>query len=264
LYSANQKPPDPNPKPEPEKLPMTDANADIRFQLAVANRIIAGEGIIDAFGHLSVRHPNNPQRYFISRSRSPQLVSPDDILEYDLDSQAIEPPQARQYSERVIHGAIYQARPDVNCVCHHHAAAFMPLVTTRTNYRPVFHMGAVGGIDPPFWDQHDDFGDTNMLVRTADEGRSLAKALGPHWMVLMVRHGVTAVGRSMQETVFRSIFSCQNAEHQCRAVMVGNPSYLSPGEVELAGGLASDPVSIERAWEFWCARLERSGAMPKR
>jgi HCOMODA/2-hydroxy-3-carboxy-muconic semialdehyde decarboxylase len=148
------------------------------------------------------------------------------------------------------------------CVCHHHAASFMPLVTTRTDYIPIFHMGAVGGIKPPFWDQRDEFGDTNMLVRTADEGRSLAKALGSHWMVLMVRHGVTAAGRSIQETVFRCIFSSQNAEYQSRALMLGKPDCLSPGEVALAGQLASDPVSIERAWEYWVARLQRSGAMP--
>jgi HCOMODA/2-hydroxy-3-carboxy-muconic semialdehyde decarboxylase len=241
---------------------MNATNSDIRFQLAIANRVIAGQGIIDAFGHISTRHPENPERYLVSRSRSPQLVTPDDILEYDLDSNPIHPTQHQQYSERVIHGAIYRQRPDVMCVCHHHAAAFMPLVITRTDYIPVFHLGAVGGIKPPYWDQRDQFGDTNMLVRTAEEGRSLAKALGSDWMVLMARHGVTAAGRNIQETVFRCVFSCQNAEYQVRSMGLGQPSSLSSGETELAGRLAADSVTINRAWEFWLHGLERSGTMP--
>jgi ribulose-5-phosphate 4-epimerase/fuculose-1-phosphate aldolase len=242
--------------------PMNEAIADTRFQLAVANRVIAGQGIIDAFGHISVRHPQNPERYLVARSRSPQLVTPEDILEYDLDSNPVHPTQHSHYSERVIHGAIYQQRPDVMCVCHHHAPAFMPLVITRTDYVPVFHLGAIGGIKPPFWDQREHFGDTNMLVRTAEEGRSLANALGSHWMVLMVRHGVTTAGRSIPENVFRCVFSCQNAEYQVRSMSIGQLSILSPGETSMAGKLGSDPVSINRAWEYWVHGLERSGTMP--
>ena len=158
-----------------------------------------------------------PKRYLLSRSRAPELVTPDDFIEYDLNSQPQRDPGVGQYSERVIHGEIYKARPEVNSVCHHHCPAFMPLLATGTDYMPIFHLGAVGGIRPPFWDQRDEFGDTNMLVVKPEEGASLARALGKHWMVLMMRHGVTVAGTSVRDCVFRSVFSARNAEYQVRA-----------------------------------------------
>ena len=136
---------------------------EARQELALGNQIVANEGIIDAFGHVSMRHPENPHRYLLSRSRAPELVTPDNFIEYDLESQPLRDPGVGQYSERVIHGEIYKARPDVNSVCHHHCPAFMSLLATGTDYMPIFHLGAVGGIRPPFWDQRDEFGDTNML-----------------------------------------------------------------------------------------------------
>ena len=154
---------------------MANTLIEARRELALANRIVAHEGIIDAFGHVSMRHPDNPGRYLLSRSRAPELVTPEDFIEYDLDSQPVRDPGVGQYSERVIHGEIYKARPEVMSVCHHHCPAFMPLLATGTDYVPVFHLGAVGGIKPPFWDQHDEFGDTNMLVVKPEEGR-LARA----------------------------------------------------------------------------------------
>jgi HCOMODA/2-hydroxy-3-carboxy-muconic semialdehyde decarboxylase len=114
-----------------------------------------------------------------------------------------------QYSERVIHGEIYKARPEVNSVCHHHCPAFMPLLATGTDYMPIFHLGAVGGVRPPFWDQRDEFGDTNMLVVRPEEGVSLARAWARHWMVLMMRHGVTIAGTNVRDCVFRSVFSAE-------------------------------------------------------
>ena len=176
---------------------MANSLLEARAELALANRIVANEGVIDAFGHVSMRHPDDPKRYFLSRSRAPELVAPEDFIEYDLDSQPVRTPTVTQYSERVIHGEIYKARPDVMSVCHHHCPNFMPLLATGTDYVPVFHLGAVGGIKPPYWDQHDEFGDTNMLVCRPEEGASLARALGNHWMVLMNRHGVTVAGTSV-------------------------------------------------------------------
>ena len=154
--------------------------------------------------------PNNPNRFLLSRSRAPELVTPGDLIEYDLNSRPVRDPGVPQYSERVIHGEIYKARPEVMSVCHHHCPAFMPLLATGTDYVPIFHLGAVGGIKPPFWDQHDEFGDTNMLVVKPEEGASLARALGQHWMVLMKRHGVTVAGTGMRDCVFRSyLFGAQ-------------------------------------------------------
>jgi ribulose-5-phosphate 4-epimerase/fuculose-1-phosphate aldolase len=237
-------------------LPSLD---DARRELALANRMVANEGVLDAFGHVSMRHPDNPNRYVLSRSRSPELVEPGDLIEYDLDSQPVREPGVTQYSERVIHGEIYKARPDVMSVCHHHSPAFMPLLATGTDYVPLFHLGAVGGIKPPFWDQHDEFGDTDMLVKKPAEGASLARALGKHNIVLMRRHGVTAVGESVRMCVFRSIYSARNAEYQVRAIGLGSVAALTPGEIELAGKIAGTTTGLDRAWEYWLMRLKRAG-----
>ena len=232
-------------------------------ELALANRIVAHEGIIDAFGHISMRHPDNPNRYLLSRSRSPELVTPDDLIEYDLDSQVVRDAGVGQYSERVIHGEIYKARPDVMSVCHHHCPSFMPLLITGADYVPVFHMGAGAGIKPPYWDQHDEFGDTNMLVVKLEEGASLARALGKHWMVLMRRHGVTVAGTSVRHCVFRSIHSAHNAEFQVRAMMIGgNIASLTPGETDLAAQLVNKTTGLARAWEYWSMRVAKAGGLP--
>ena len=138
-----------------------------------------------------------------------------------------------------------KARPDVMSVCHHHSPAFMPLLATGTDYVPMFHLGAVGGIKPPFWDQHDEFGDTDMLVKKPAEGASLARALGKHNVVLMRRHGVTVAGESVRMCVFRSIYSARNAEYQVRSLGIGSVDALTPGEVDLpARSLAPRPGSI--------------------
>lgn len=236
---------------------------DVRRELAIGNRMVANEGVLDAFGHVSMRHPDNPSRYFLSRSRSPELVEPGDLIEYDLDSQPVKKPDNTQYSERVIHGEIYKARPDVMSVCHHHSPAFMPLLTTGTDYVPIFHLGAVGGFKPPFWDQYDEFGDTDMLVKKPAEGASLARALGKHDMVLMKRHGVTAVGTSVKMCVFRSIYSSRNAEYQVDGMSLGKIDALRPGEVELAGKIANSTTGLDRAWEYWLQRLTRAGLLPR-
>jgi HCOMODA/2-hydroxy-3-carboxy-muconic semialdehyde decarboxylase len=225
-------------------------------ELALANRIVANEGVIDAFGHVSMRHPDNPNRYLLSRSRAPELVTAEDFIEYDINSQPLRDPGVGQYSERVIHGEIYKARPEVNSVCHHHCPAFMPLLATGTDYMPIFHLGAVGGIRPPFWDQRDEFGDTNMLVVKPEEGASLARALGKHWMVLMMRHGVTVAGISVRDCVFRSVYSARNAEYQVRALTIGSEiATLSPGETKLAGQISAKTTGLMRSWEYWSMRI---------
>lgn len=235
---------------------MSNTLLEARHELALANRIVANEGVIDAFGHVSMRHPDNPNRYLLSRSRAPELVTADDFIEYDINSQPLRDPGVGQYSERVIHGEIYKARPEVNSVCHHHCPAFMPLLATGTDYMPIFHLGAVGGIRPPFWDQRDEFGDTNMLVVKPEEGASLARALGKHWMVLMMRHGVTVAGISVRDCVFRSVYSARNAEYQVRALTIGSEiATLSPGETKLAGQISAKTTGLMRSWEYWSMRI---------
>lgn len=230
-------------------------------ELAIANRIVANEGVLDAFGHVSMRHPGHPDRYVLSRSRSPELVEPGDLIEYDLDSRPLRDPGVGQYSERVIHGEIYKARPDVMAVCHHHAPAFMPLLAVGGDYLPIFHLGAVGGIRPPYWDQQDEFGDTNMLVVKPEEGASLARALGDHNMVMMRRHGVTVIGTSVQDCVFRCVFSARNADYQVRAMGIGTISALTHGETEMCGKISQSTTGLGRSWEYWSVRLGRAGLM---
>ena len=235
---------------------MSNTLLEAHHELALANRIVANEGVIDAFGHVSMRHPDNPNRYLLSRSRAPELVTADDFIEYDINSQPLRDPGVGQYSERVIHGEIYKARPEVNSVCHHHCPAFMPLLATGTDYMPIFHLGAVGGIRPPFWDQRDEFGDTNMLVVKPEEGASLARALGKHWIVLMMRHGVTVAGISVRDCAFRSVYSARNAEYQVRALTIGSEiATLSPGETKLAGQISAKTTGLMRSWEYWSMRI---------
>jgi ribulose-5-phosphate 4-epimerase/fuculose-1-phosphate aldolase len=241
-----------------------DKLTDVIEELALANRILANEGVLDAFGHVSVRHPSDPGRYLLSRSRSPLLIEPDDILEYTLDSQPVRPPKVHLYAERVIHGCIYQARSDVMAVCHHHAPAVMPFAVAGKPIVPVFHLGGTMGEEAPFWDQHDEFGDTNLLVVKQEEGHSLARALARHSAVMMNRHGATVVGGGLKELVSRSIFMCQNAEYQLRALALGTPQPLYAGEVKLAGALSLLPNVVTRTWEYWSMRLEAAGGMPPR
>ena len=236
---------------------------DLIAELALANRILANEGVLDAFGHVSMRHPTDPGRYFLSRARSPLLIQPEDIVEFTLDSEPVKAPKAHLYAERVIHGCIYQARKDVMAVCHHHAAAIMPFAIAGKPIVPVFHVGAAMGEVVPFWDQHDEFGDTNLLVVKPEEGRSLARALGPHSAVLMNRHGATVAAGGLKELVSRSVFMCQNAEYQFRALMLGAATPLHSGETRLAGAISLMPSVIARTWEYWSLR-EGGGSAPRK
>jgi ribulose-5-phosphate 4-epimerase/fuculose-1-phosphate aldolase len=234
---------------------------EARAKLALANRILAHEGVLDAFGHVSVRHPSDPGRYLLARSRSPELIEPADILEFTLDSEPVVPPTGFMYGERVIHGCIYQARPDVVAVCHHHSRAVLPFCISGIALQPVDHLGATMGAVIPFWDQRDEFGDTDLIVAKPEEGRSLARALGPHWVVLMRRHGATVVGLSLEEMVFRAVFSCRNAELQREAHMLGAVSPLTPVEIGKAGAFNVEPRPIARAWEYWSTRLRKAEAV---
>jgi HCOMODA/2-hydroxy-3-carboxy-muconic semialdehyde decarboxylase len=239
-----------------------DRLQEARYEVALASRMLANEGVLDAFGHVSLRHPSDPNRYLLSRSRSPQSVEPADIQEYTLDSEPVKPATAPMFAERVIHGCIYQARPDVMAVCHHHAAAVLPFCIAVVPIVPVFHLGAAGGADLPFWDQHEEFGDTNLLVVKPEEGRSLARALGSHAAVLMNHHGATVVGKDLRELVSRSIFMCQNAQYQLQAHLLGKVVPMSPGETRLAGTINAMPNVTGRTWEYWTTRLARAGMLP--
>ena len=183
-----------------------------------------------------------PGRYLLARSRSPELIEPSDLLEFTLDSEPVTPPKGDMYGERVIHGCIYQARPDVNAVCHHHSQSVLPFCVTGIALEPVFHMGPVMGQVVPLWDSRDDFGDTDLMVVKPEEGRSLAKSarseLDGADARVMVR---PLAGRTLRELVFRTVYSNANAEIQLRSMMIGKIGALN--EVERAAGGAT-PAAV--------------------
>jgi len=229
-----------------------------RELLARANRMIANEGVLDAFGHVTLRHPADPRRYLMSRSRAPELVQPEDILEFTLDSQSVKPTDVRLYGERVIHGCIYQARPEVNAVCHHHAPSILPFCISGAELKPVYHLGATLGEKVPFWDARDEFGDPTLIVAKPEEGASLARALGAHWIVLMRRHGATVAGTTLEELTFRTIYTARNAALQIQAHVLGHVSPLNLAETRLAGEYNLRPGPVARAWEYWNVRLDKA------
>jgi HCOMODA/2-hydroxy-3-carboxy-muconic semialdehyde decarboxylase len=235
-----------------------DKLAAARESLARANRMIALEGVLDAFGHVTMRHPADPGRFLMSRSRGPELVEPGDIHEFTLDSQIVKPIKERLYGERVIHGEIYKARPDVQAICHHHAPSMLPYCVTEVAMKPLNHMGAVMGPKVPLWDSRDEFGNTSLLVIKPEEGASLARALGPHWTVLMRRHGATVAGRSLEELVFRTIYTARNAAAQLQAEPMAGFEPLNAEETELAAAYNLQPGPVMRAWEYWGVRLDKA------
>ena len=231
---------------------------EAREQVARANRMIANEGVLDAFGHVTMRHPTDPGRYLMSYSRAPELIQAEDILEFTIDSDLVTPTDRRPYSERVIHGEIYKARPDVMAVCHHHDASILPFCISGVELKPVYHLGATMGEQVPFWDSRDEFGDTTLIVGKPEEGASLARALGPNWTVLMRRHGATVAGRSLQELTFRTIYTARNAAMQIHAHSLGHVSPLNAAETRLAGDFNLQPGPVARAWEYWSVRLDKA------
>jgi HCOMODA/2-hydroxy-3-carboxy-muconic semialdehyde decarboxylase len=237
---------------------------DFCYQLALANRIVAHEGVLDGFGHISVRHPERPDRYLLARSRSPELIEPMDVLEFTLDSELLTPGGLLPYGECVIHGEILRARPDVNAVCHHHAPAILPFCVTSEELVPIMGLGSTMGVKVPLWDSQDEFGDTPMVLTTKEHGASLARALGGNAMVLMRRHGATVVGANLQEVVFRSIHSHRNAELLLRAKALGTVTPLTRGETEQAEAYSLRERPMGRAWEYWVTRLTKARELPPR
>ena len=240
------------------------SNLDTVIQeLVIANRILAREEVVDAYGHVSVRHPGDPNRFLIARSLAPELVGPDDIVELDLDGQPVRDEHRSLYLERFIHAAIFAARPEIMAVVHAHAEDTLPFgIADATKLRPVIHSGSFIGSEVPVWDIADNFGDTNLLVTNIEQGRDLAKCLGGNNVALMRGHGFAAAGRSLIEVVRMSVYLPRNARALIRAKQLGGGiKYLTQGEIA-ARNRGYSPYSTEtwRAWEYWankagCAHL---------
>lgn len=237
------------------------ALSSLLTDLVIANRVLANEGVLDAFGHVSVRHPDDPGRYFIPRSRSPELIALDDLVECTLDGTPVKPETRSLYAERAIHGAVYETRPDVFAICHNHADPVIPFSITAVPLRPVMHVAALIGEQVPVWDIADDHGDaTDVLVRTLDQGRSLARTLGDGSTALMRGHGSVVAGASLVEVVMTAIYLAKNASLQQQAAALGGPiKFLSKSEIENAARMHRTPMPQARAWEYWRTRAGFSG-----
>ena len=221
-----------------------------------ANHILARERVLDSFGHISARHPDSLTGTSC-RARG-RRSSPRAATSWNSRStaQVVGPQAGKPYSERFIHGAIYEARPDVMAVVHNHSPNVVPFTVTKQKMRPIMHMCGPIGSKIPNWDIRKKFGDTNLLVTSMEMGRDFAKTLGSHSVALMRGHGSTVVGRSVREVVFTSVYMELNAEMLIKALSMGEVTYLSDGEIAaITKGRAG--FTFERGWENWCRRVGR-------
>ena len=236
-----------------QSIPSSGGPADpgLIEDLVAANRALVQQGVLDGFGHVSVRHDRNPKRFLISRSLAPELVTPADIMEFDLDCNPVDARGRALYSERFIHGEIYKARADVRAVVHSHAPSLIPFGVSSTPLRPVYHMAAFIGSRVPVFDIRTAFGMTDMLVSDSARGRALAQVLGNRTAALMRGHGVVVVGSSIPMAVGRSIYLELNARIQLQAMALGGGvTYLSPEEAKQIMD-AGENRGYERPWELW-------------
>ena len=222
--------------------------------LVTANHILYKEGVVDGFGHVSVRHPEAPERYFLARSLAPAVVRREDILEFDLDSNAVDARGARPYLERFIHGEIYRARPEVHAIVHSHSPSVIPFGVTHTTLKPIFHLGGFLGGGTPIFEIRETAGDnTDMLIRTPQLGVALARTLGSASYALMRGHGSVAVGSSLKQVVYRAIYGEVNARLQSEALRLGTVTYLN--DAEAANAAATNDQMVDRPWELWKKRV---------
>lgn len=219
--------------------------------LVAASRILAAQGVLDAFGHVSIRHPERPDRYLLSRNLAPELVTAADIVEYDLDSEPAEPAAPRGFLERYIHGEIYKHRADVAAVVHTHSPSVVPFGITTHPLRPVYHMSAFMWPGVPVFDIARSSGRmTDILIREPELGRLLAGVLADKPMALMRGHGNVVVGPDVKTAVYRAVYTEINARLQLQAMTMGGPiTYLDPQEARLAE-IAIDG-QIDRPWQLW-------------
>jgi HCOMODA/2-hydroxy-3-carboxy-muconic semialdehyde decarboxylase len=225
------------------------AAVSVAGELSLANRILYQQGVVDAFGHVSQRSPSDPGRFFIARSLAPALVTADDILELDLDTQVLGPRSAQASVECFIHAEIYRHRSDVQAIVHSHSPAVIPWGVTSAELRPIFHMSGFLGRGVPVFDIAEFGGPTNMLISSAELGAALAHTLALSPVALMRGHGSVAVGASLHQAVFRAVYLEVNARLQLDATRLGTIRFLDREEAALAE--ATSDSAVDRAWELW-------------
>jgi HCOMODA/2-hydroxy-3-carboxy-muconic semialdehyde decarboxylase len=234
--------------------PASGSDATPTEDIVIGSRILADFGVLDGFGHVSARDPKNPDHFLLSRSLAPALVTADDIMEFDLDGNAVDPRGRSVFLERFIHSEIYKARPDVMSVVHTHSPGVIPFGVTQVPLRAMFHNAAFLAVGTPVWDIRKDFGETDMLVRDPTRGKSLVQTLGDKPVVLMRGHGDVTVGPSVKMAVFRAYYTDVNARLQSQALALGGEvTYLTPGE-----GAKADAINfivLDRIWGLWKLRV---------
>jgi ribulose-5-phosphate 4-epimerase/fuculose-1-phosphate aldolase len=222
--------------------------------LVAANRILADQGVLDGYGHVSMRHPRAADRYLLSRSKSPAIITAEDIMEFDLDSDPVDRAGRLMYIERFIHGEIYKARPDVNAVVHSHSPTVIPFSVTTVKLRPICHMSAFLESGVPNFEIRDCDGMTDLLVRNAKHGGCLAKVLGASDVALMRGHGNVCVGADVMTAVYRAVYTEVNARLQAQAIALGGPiTFLEPEECQLITGRKD--TNYQRPWAMWKSRI---------
>ncbi len=243
--------------PQPSAPSALDA---LRADLALANRILVNQGVLDAFGHVSIRHPARADRFFLARNMAPASVTAADIVEYELDGTAVAPDAPKPYLERFIHGEVLRLRPDAMAVVHSHSPAVIPFsVVPEVTLRAVSHMGSFLGIRTPIFEIRDAAGDaSDLLIRDNALGRALALALGSGPAVLMRGHGVTVVGATLRAAVFRAVYTEFNARIQTQAHQLGAVTFMTAGES--AASAATNATQFDRAWSVWAEQA--GGAAP--
>jgi len=222
--------------------------------IVIGSHVLAEFGVVDAFGHVSARDPSNPSHFLMSRSLAPALVTADDVMEFDLDGNAVEAKGRTVFLERFIHSEIYKARPDVMAVVHSHSPGVIPFSVSQIVLRPVFHNAAFLGAGAPVWEIRKEFGETNMLVSNAAIGKSLSTALADNSVVLMRGHGDATVGPTVKLAVFRAYYTDVNARLQSQALALGGEvNYLTPAEATKADAI--NLQVLDRVWNLWKMRV---------
>jgi HCOMODA/2-hydroxy-3-carboxy-muconic semialdehyde decarboxylase len=224
--------------------------------LVSANHILYQEGVVDGFGHVSVRHEKDPERFFLARSLAPASVRARDILEFGLDGEPVNARGRKSYLERYIHSEIYRARPDVVAIVHSHSPALIPFGVTGTALRPLYHMsGFLGGSTPVFEIRDAGGPATDMLIRDRKLGAALAKSLGAAAFALMRGHGSVAVAGTLKQVVYRAIYAEINARLQAEAMRLGAVTYLN--DAEAAGASRTNDAAVDRPWELWKGNVKK-------
>lgn len=239
---------------------MTSPDPALLADLAIANHILYDQGVVDAFGHVSVRHDQHADRFLLARNMAPALVEADDIVEFDLDGNALNGDTRKVYLERFIHGEIYRARPDVMAVVHSHSPSVVPFsVSKDAPLRALCHMAGFIGTGASVYEIRDHAGDaSDMLITSNALGVSLARELGDKAVILMRGHGSTAVADSLMKAVYRAVYTEINARTQAAATGLGAIAFMTEGECKAT--MDTNEGQAPRAWDMWKKKASASRA----